>query len=75
MPLVAINGILVLIPLALFLAAKARAGEFDGAFYGVQILELTAGATNIVPLSRNILDGLKTKGRLCKRHFLPGNSH
>jgi hypothetical protein len=36
MPLIAANGVLVLIPSALFLAFKARADELDGAFYAVQ---------------------------------------
>jgi hypothetical protein len=45
MPFIAGNGLLILIPCALFLASKARAGEFDGAFYAVQALELLAGAT------------------------------
>ena len=40
MPLIAANGILVLIPSALFLASKARAAEFDTGFYAVQALEL-----------------------------------
>jgi hypothetical protein len=35
MPLIAANGILVLIPSALFLASKARAGQFDTSFYAV----------------------------------------
>lgn len=47
MPFIAANGLLVLIPAALFLASKARAGEFDAAFYAVQALELAAGAVNI----------------------------
>jgi len=64
MPLIAANGILVLIPSALFLASKARAGEFDTAFYLVQALELAAGATNITLLSLNLRDGLKLMGRL-----------
>ena len=58
------NGILVLIPAALFLAFKARAADFDAAFYAVQALELTAGATNIVLLGLNMRDGLRIKGRL-----------
>ena len=62
MQLIAANGILILIPSALFLAAKARAAEFDSAFYLVQALELAAGATNIALLSRNIRDGLNMKG-------------
>jgi len=59
MPFIAANGILVLIPAALFLASKARAGEFDTMFYIVQALELIAGATNIVLLGLELRDGLK----------------
>jgi hypothetical protein len=64
MPLIAANGILVLIPSALFLASKARAGEFDTGFYVVQALELAAGAANIALLGLNMRDGLKMKGWL-----------
>lgn len=46
-PFVASNGILVLIPAALFLASKAKAADFNTTFYEVQTLELLAGATNI----------------------------
>ncbi len=63
MPFIAANGILVLIPSALFLASKARAAEFDAAFYAVQALELAAGAVNITLLGLNVRDGLKLKGR------------
>ncbi|MGI6245311.1 MAG: hypothetical protein ACOYJQ_06045 [Pseudochelatococcus sp.] len=64
MPLIAANGMLVLIPAALFLAVKAKASEFDTVFYAVQALELAAGATNITLLGLNMRDGLKMKGRL-----------
>ena len=64
MPLIAANGVLVLIPSALFLASEARAAEFDASFYVVQALELAAGATNITLLGLNMRDGLKMKGRL-----------
>jgi hypothetical protein len=64
MPFIAANGLLILIPSALFLAAKAHAGDFDTAFYVVQALELLAGATNITLLSLNMRDGLRLKGRL-----------
>ena len=64
MPCIAANGILVLIPSALFLASKAKAAEFDATFYAVQTLELIAGATNIALLTLNMRDGLKIKGRL-----------
>ena len=63
MPFIAANGILVLIPSAIFLAFKARAAEFDAAFYAVQALELVAGATNIMLLGLNMRDGLRMKGR------------
>jgi len=64
MPVIAANGLLILIPSALFLAAKARAGEFDTSFYAVQALELVAGAINIALLCLNMRDGLKMKGRI-----------
>lgn len=64
MPFVAANGLFVLIPCALFLASKARAGELDTAFYAVQALELLAGATNLTLLGLNMRDGLRMKGRL-----------
>ncbi|HXX85705.1 MAG TPA: hypothetical protein VEN29_17220 [Casimicrobiaceae bacterium] len=69
MRIIAANGILILIPSALFLASKATAGEFDGAFYAVQALELVAGATNLALLGLNMRDGLKLTGRLRRRHM------
>lgn len=63
MPLIAANGILMLIPCALVLASKAKAGEFDSAFYTVQILELVAGAVNITLVGLSMRDGLKMTGR------------
>ena len=68
MPVIAANGVLVLIPSALFLAYKATVNEFDAIFYAVQALELVAGATNIMLLGLNMRDGLKMKGRLRRRH-------
>jgi len=67
MPFIAANGLLILIPSALYLASKARVGEFDGGFYAVQALELVAGATNIALLGLNMRDGLKLKGWLRER--------
>jgi hypothetical protein len=64
MPLIAANGVLVLIPSALFLAFKASAAEFDTGFYAVQALELAAGAANITLIGLNMRDGLRMKGRL-----------
>jgi len=68
MPFIAGNGILILIPSALFLASRAQAGVFDASFYAVQALELLAGLTNITLLGLNMRDGLKMTGRL----FRPG---
>ncbi|MCK0165824.1 hypothetical protein [Marinobacter sp. S6332] len=63
MLMIAANGILVLIPAALFLAHKAGNGELDAAFYTVQAVELLAGAANITLLGFNMRDGLRMKGR------------
>jgi ferredoxin-NADP reductase len=64
MPIIAINGLVVLVPAALYLAAKARAGELDGMFYFVQIIELIAGAINLSLMSLNMRDGLRLAGKL-----------
>ena len=58
MKIIAANGILILVPSAMFLASKAGAGEFDTAFVAVQAIELVAGAVNITLLSLNMRDGL-----------------
>lgn len=63
----AANGILVLVPSALFLAFKAHSGAFDTTFYAVQALELLAGAVNITLLGLNIRDGFKMTGRFHHR--------
>lgn len=63
MPLIALNGVLVLVPAAFFLAYKAQAGVFDISFYLVQGIELVAGAVNFTLLGLNMRDGLKLKGR------------
>lgn len=65
MPVIAANGILILIPAALFLSYKAAHAEFDSVFYVVQGLELIAGAANIALLGLNMRDGMKMRrGRL-----------
>lgn len=57
------NGLLVLVPSALFLSQKAASGEFNTAFYVVQGIELIAGAVNITLLGLNMRDGFKMSGR------------
>ncbi|MEQ5870759.1 hypothetical protein J4E08_12710 [Sagittula sp. NFXS13] len=63
MPFIAANGILILIPCALYLSFKAQAGAFDMAFYVVQVIELLAGAANISLLTLNMRDGLRLSRR------------
>lgn len=58
MKIIAANGLLILLPSAVFLALRAQAGVFDGWFYTVQVAELIAGLTNITLLSLNMRDGI-----------------
>ena len=67
MPIIALNGLCILLPSAFFLASKAGAGEFDAWFYSVQILELCAGALNLTLRGLNIRDGLRMKGRIGRK--------
>lgn len=67
MPIIAANGLLILIPSALYLSAKARSGDFDTGFYAVQLIELIAGAVNITLLSLNMRDGLHMTEKLRRR--------
>jgi hypothetical protein len=64
MPFIAGNGLLILIPAALFLDRLASRGEFGALFYAVQTLELIAGAVNLTLMSLNARDGLRLTGRL-----------
>ncbi|MDJ0939800.1 MAG: hypothetical protein QNJ00_08540 [Woeseiaceae bacterium] len=66
MPFIALNGLLILVPSAVFLANRASAGVFDAWFYGIQGLELLAGIINLSLMGMNIRDGLKMSGRLRK---------
>jgi len=63
MPIIGANGLLVLLPAAIFLDQWATSGTFDTKFYIVQSLELIAGAINLSLMSLNIRDGLKMAGR------------
>lgn len=63
MPFIAANGLLVLVPCAIFLNRWAAAGAFDTAFYLVQAIELIAGAINLALMGLNARDGLRMAGR------------
>lgn len=64
MPIIALNGLLVMVPSAFFLSHKATAGEFDGVFYAVQVVELVVGLLQLALMCLNFRDGLKLAGRL-----------
>ena len=61
--LVAANGAVILVPAVVLLWYWADTGRFDVWFYAVQILELMAGAGNVVLLSLNLRDGLRLAAR------------
>lgn len=63
MPFIAGNGVLILVPAALYLASLAARGEFDGTFYAVQAVELVAGAVNLTLMWLSARDGLRLTGR------------
>ncbi|MDD3518405.1 MAG: hypothetical protein PHQ14_08655 [Chromatiales bacterium] len=65
MPFIAANGLLILLPAAIFLAARAEAGVFDLWFYAVQSAELAAGAVNLLLVGLNIRDGLRLRSQRC----------
>jgi len=67
MPFIALNGLTVLVPSAFFLADRAADRLFDTWFYGVQVIELTAGAVNLTLIGLNIHDGL----RMARRRAAP----
>jgi len=71
MPLIAANGILVLIPCAVILDRWAFLGAFDTNFYVVQGVELLAGAINLVWMGMNMRDGLRISGNF--RQPVPTN--
>lgn len=63
MPFIALNGLLVLLPSALFLNAKAAAGDFGTAFMTAQAIELAAGLINLTLMGFNIRDGFALSAR------------
>jgi hypothetical protein len=64
MPFIALNGLLVLVPCAVFLQARAAMGDFGTAFALVQGIELAAGAVNLTLMGLNMRDGLALTGRI-----------
>ena len=62
-PVIALNGLLVLVPSAFFLTSRANAGVFDTAFQVVQGIELFAGAVDPYLMAENVRDGPAMSGR------------
>ncbi|MGH4025976.1 MAG: hypothetical protein ACRDRV_15480 [Pseudonocardiaceae bacterium] len=60
---VAVIGLTVLVPCAVILQRLAVAGEFDTAFYTIQIVELIGGAVNITLMGLNVRAGRLLAGR------------
>ena len=63
MRLIAMNGLLIMLLSAFFLSHKATAGEFDSAFYVVQLLELVVGVLQLSLMALNLRDCLRLAGR------------
>jgi len=64
MQMIAFNGVVILVPCAIILNNLAISGKFDAMFYGIQMIELFAGAINITLMGLNMWDGLRLTGRL-----------
>lgn len=63
MPLIAANGLLIMIPAAFFLHARAAAGQYDAWFYAVQAVELAVGLLQLTLMSKNLIAGLRLSGK------------
>ncbi|WP_079324974.1 hypothetical protein [Vibrio sp. L85] len=61
MPFVAMNGILILVPAAIYLQHLAASNQFDTTFYIVQLVELLAGFTNLTLMTLKIRDARALK--------------
>jgi hypothetical protein len=64
MPFIGANGLLVLVPAAIYLNHLSGAGDFGSGFVAIQSLELLAGATNLTLMGMNLRDGMRLTGRL-----------
>ena len=67
MKIIALNGIFIMLPSAIFLNYKASSGQFDTIFYVVQVIELMVGIVQLTLLGKNFQAGLKMSGRLRKK--------
>jgi hypothetical protein len=61
-PVIAGNGLLVLVPAAILLDRRASAGSFDTRFHVVQAIELVAGGLNLTLMALTVRAGLALSG-------------
>lgn len=66
MRFISANGILIMIPTAIYLNTKASAGIFDIWFYTAQTLELIVGLIQLFLMGKNFHTGLRLSGRLIR---------
>lgn len=64
MLVIAANGLLVMLPSAIWLDMQASERAFGMAFFVVQFIEIAGGLVQFYLLGRNFRDGLKLSGRL-----------
>ena len=64
MRLIALNGLLVLVPTAIFLDHLTHTGSFSTLFIIIQVGEWLAGIVNMTLMGLNMRDGLRIQGRL-----------
>lgn len=67
MPIIAGNGLVILVPCAIFLSMRADRATFDAWYYGIQGVELIAGAANLTLMGLSLRDGLTMTGRMRRR--------
>ena len=67
MRIIAANGLLVLLPAAIYLDHLASAGEFGTLFYLVQTVEFLAGGINLTLMVKNMKDGIRLTRSMINR--------
>ncbi|NVK18323.1 MAG: hypothetical protein HWE30_06500 [Methylocystaceae bacterium] len=64
MPIIALNGLIILVPSAVILQQMAVSGKFGTLYLIIQSIELIAGALNIILLGIAFRQGLKFTKRI-----------
>jgi hypothetical protein len=64
MRIIAVNGLIIMLPSAIWLHMLAAERSFGTVFFIVQTIEIAGGTLQLYLLGRNFRDGLKLSGRL-----------